>query len=127
MVQIFLEKKCLALLATRDRTSSRSLLFDEAGLLKGWINKQTQESILHKSLSSLNEKAFSGIQVIDSRIFKLLPKEGKFSITPHYIQLSKSHEILAFDHNHDFWFDIGKPQTLSDACQFFETYPNIDA
>ncbi len=126
MVDFYESKQdCLAMLAIRDRNSSRSLLFNSKNELKGWANTSDGQSIFHESEASLTRKAFSGIHIIHRDIFKLLPTTGKFSITPHYIKLAKNHRISGFTHNDDFWFDIGKPKTLSDACQFFKDNPKL--
>jgi NDP-sugar pyrophosphorylase family protein len=59
--------------------------------------------------------AFSGIQVISPKVLSLLKGEGKFSVTPAYLELAKSHEIYAFDHSGGTWHDLGRPKRIIQA------------
>ena len=114
----------LATLAVSDRNSSRYFLFDEAGKLCGWKNQNTGEyKPVHLSDSNtehLQAKAFSGIQVIDTKLLALMQREGKFSMVDVYLDLCATHTILAYDHTGATLLDVGKPESLALAATLFE-------
>ncbi len=107
----------LATLAIRNRKTSRYLLFDDGFQLSGWKNIKTEEQILtSKKSTGLNEFAFSGIHVISSEIFDLLPEaDHAYSIIPIYLELSKKYKIIGVPHNEDNWIDVGTPEKLRQA------------
>ncbi|HEX8358434.1 MAG TPA: sugar phosphate nucleotidyltransferase [Segetibacter sp.] len=111
------EKKPLATLATTTRDTSRYFLFDEGNNLCGWRNVSTGEEKL--SDAQQNEpktpKAFSGVHVIEPRIFDLIPQQGKFSMVDVYLSLMQQHTIKAFDHSETKFVDVGKPESLATA------------
>jgi NDP-sugar pyrophosphorylase family protein len=114
----------LATLAVSDRNSSRYFLFDEAGKLRGWKNQNTGEyKPVHLNDSNteyLQAKAFSGIQVIDTKLLALMQREGKFSMVDVYLDLCATHTILAYDHTGATLLDVGKPESLALAATLFE-------
>ena len=114
----------LATLAVSDRNSSRYFLFDEAGKLCGWKNQNTGEyKPVHLNDSNteyLQAKAFSGIQVIDTKLLALMQREGKFSMVDVYLDLCATHTILAYDHTGATLLDVGKPESLALAATMFE-------
>lgn len=117
-----LQNKALATLAVRDRKSSRYLLFDKNKELCGWENTKTAELKMSKATESPQQKAFSGIQVISPEVFNLIRQKGRFSITNSYLELAKKHRIAAYEHNQDYWFDVGKPERLLSAENFLNKY-----
>ncbi len=118
MIDFHNKNKALATLAVRERKSSRYFLFNNANELCGWENINSLERIISRSVENLNQFAFSGIHIINPEIFSHLQNEGSFSIVPFYIELSKKFPIMAFQHDKDFWFDIGKPENLNAAEAF---------
>jgi len=65
----------------RERTSSRYLYFNKENQLTGWKNCKTDEIKEARSDMKLSEPlAFSGIHLIDSKLFSLISESGKFSI-----------------------------------------------
>lgn len=114
----------LATLAVSVRNSSRYFLFDEAGKLCGWKNQNTGEyKPVHLSDSNtehLQAKAFSGIQVIDTKLLALMQREGKFSMVDVYLDLCATNTILAYDHTGATLLDVGKPESLALAATLFE-------
>jgi NDP-sugar pyrophosphorylase family protein len=113
----------LATLAVSVRNSSRYFLFDEAGKLCGWKNQNTGEykpTLLNDSNTEhLQAKAFSGIQVIDTKLLSLTQREGKFSMVDVYLDLCATHDILAYDHTGATLLDVGKPENLELAATLF--------
>jgi NDP-sugar pyrophosphorylase family protein len=108
----------LATLAVKDRKTSRSLLIDEACELCGWQNNQTGQTIIsNENETKLTPIAFSAIHVISPEIFPLMG-EGVFSIMELYLHLAKSHRILTWQHNQDYWVDIGRIENLKEAEKY---------
>lgn len=103
----------LVTLAVRKRTTSRYFLFDEKMNLNGWVNKKTNEEIIvGENKQLLSEYAFSGVQIVNPKIFDLISERGKFGLTPLYIRLCENNIINGFVHNNGFWADAGKPDDL---------------
>lgn len=112
----------LATIAVRQRNTSRYFLFDQNNVLRGWQNIQTGEARLTDNKyqqEALKPLAFSGIHIINSKIFEYLSDTGVFSITQSYLDLAaKSHTIKGYECNNSFWFDVGKIETLKEAEDF---------
>ncbi len=127
--QKHLESGALATLAVRNRPSSRSFLFDEKMHLTGWQNTKTGEvrpSSLIPHPSSLKPFAFSGIHALNSAIFDWMPgEEQKFSIVETYLQAAATETIFGYPHDEDFWFDVGKPETLAKAEAIIKELPRF--
>jgi len=114
------EQKSLATLAVKSRKTSRYFLFDTKMQLCGWKNTNTNEEIVVKtSQENLKPLAFSGIHIINSKIFEHITETGVFSLTPVYIRLAKEHKIRGFRHDYSQWFDIGRIETLKAAEDYF--------
>lgn len=114
-----LKNKALATLAVKKRQTSRYLLFDEDNLLAGWENIKSGEKIISKEENKkLIPLAFSGIHIINPRIFDLIDESGSFSIIDLYLRLAKTQKIMAFDIGKTFWMDIGKMEELNLANNF---------
>lgn len=112
----------IATLAVTNRTSSRNLLFNDAGHLVGWRNNTTgEEKWINQSASSENytAKAFSGIQIIHQGFYEALSFTGKFSLIDAYLQIAATHTIGYFDHTDSILLDVGKPESLEKAATLF--------
>ncbi len=118
MMRRQVETQALATLAVRERASARQLLFDERGELCAWENQETGEKKIAKLCDRTQKLAFSGIQIISPRWFDLVHRRGKFSIIDTYLDLADKEPIFAFRHDNDYWFDVGKPDSLADAEAF---------
>lgn len=107
-----LKKNSLATLATRHRNGNRFLLIDDEGRLRGWRNIATGEQILTTDKpANLEQIAFSGIHVVNPKIFKYM-HEGVYSMTTLYLDLASKHEIFTHTDDSGFWGDIGTPENL---------------
>lgn len=111
-----------ATLLTSDRPSSRRLLFDADGRMRGWINMTTGETRPSDcDPQPLTPMAFGGIHVVSPGVVESLvdfsrTQGEKFSITDFYISLCNRLSIGNYTPSNPFsWFDIGRPQTLADA------------
>lgn len=108
-------------LAVSDRDSSRKLLFDENNQLQGWRNLSTNEEILATNNSeNLRELAFSGIHIIQPKLFNSINFKGKFSIMKVYMELMKTDTILGFDHSGGILIDVGRPSSVLEAENIFK-------
>lgn len=106
----------IATLAVRQRDSSRYFLFDDENRLHGWQNIKTNEIKPHGiEIDKLKRLAFSGIHIIDPKIFKLMPDGKVFSIIDLYLSIAKSEKIIAYKHDEDLWLDVGKKVNLDEA------------
>ncbi len=111
-----LRKAPLATLAVSDRSTGRYLLFNDDGLLRGWMNRKSGETRPGGiKIESLHPYAFSGIHVIDPSIFNLIREKGRFSLIELYLRLSAKANIRAYVHNSSKWLDIGIPAALEKA------------
>lgn len=120
-----------ATLLVKSRKTERYLLFDKENQLHGWINKKTGETRpngFNASVNDYQEFAFGGVHVISPAIFNTLEKysnEKKFSITPFYIDSCRKLKIQGYNPSGYEWFDIGKPETLTLANNFFSQQSKI--
>lgn len=107
-----------ATLIVQDRDSSRKLVFSEEGLLTGWLNCKTGETI-----GVVNETgsmwAFSGIHLIDLDLIRHFQKEYgniPFPIIPAYLTASQHHQIGWYRTPQGIsWLETGTPERLKDA------------
>jgi NDP-sugar pyrophosphorylase family protein len=112
--------KPLATLATTNRESSRYFLFNRENMLCGWENVKTQEKRIMVNETGLRARAFSGIHIINKKIFRLMQQtEIKFSMVDVYLSLCAEHKILSFDHSTTKFIDVGKPESLKLAQNIF--------
>ena len=102
----------LVSLAVTDRASSRNFLFNGEGQLCGWKNSMSRQERISLPSEDYISKAFSGIQMINPRIFPLIEEQGKFSLVDLYLRLAGNHPILAYDHSGDILVDVGKPEMI---------------
>jgi NDP-sugar pyrophosphorylase family protein len=104
----------IATLAVKERVTSRSLLMNNRGLLKGWRDNRTGETILTGGDEGhLVPIAFSGIHVINPEIIALFPEKEQFPIMPFFLELARTREILLYRHDRDTWIDMGKIENYS--------------
>ncbi len=116
LYQSHLESKAMATLATRRRTTSRYLIFDEAGLMHGWTNIKTGElRIPRQESKELQMWAFSGVHVIDPALFAMMPQEEAFSIINLYLKACEKHDIKCYPHEGGVWLDVGRKEMLKEA------------
>lgn len=118
MATAFEESDALALLAVRDRSTSRYLVWNEDWRLTGWINRNTGETrgTVHPNDF---QRAFSGIHIIRPDMLDQIRNQGKFSIVDTYLDLAPDWKIQAYPHDQDRWLDVGKPEALRQANDLF--------
>ncbi len=123
MVAFHREHGCLATLAVQRRESSRALLFDGQGLLRGRRAERDETARPGENLEAL---AFSGIHVLSPAIFAAIEEQGAFSIIDAYLRLAaKGEGIVAFRADGSYWRDLGQPESIALAAEDMETrrYP----
>jgi MurNAc alpha-1-phosphate uridylyltransferase len=119
MIDFHHQQKPLATLAVTNRNTSRYFLFDEDNNLCGWRNVKTNEQKISIEKSELIQKAFSGIHIIEPKIFSLIKQSRKFSIVETYLELAKTEIIKGFDHSNSKLVDVGKPESVIEAEKLF--------
>lgn len=125
MIAAHQRSACLATLAVTERSTSRYFLFNPKGELCGWRNVQTGEEkpaqlASHPDYATLQQKAFSGIHVINSSIFSKMQQQGKFSMVEVYLDLMQNNSIQCFDHSQSKFIDVGKPESVAKAETLFQ-------
>jgi len=120
MYQFHQASNSIATLAVKNRNTQRYLLFDDENLLCGWQNIKSGEiKNARQTNLSLHQLAYSGIQIINSSIFFLMPDDKVFSIIDFYLSIAAKQRITAFNHDETYWLDLGKLESLKKA----ETFP----
>jgi len=110
----------VASLAVQERKARRCLLFDDNGLV-GWENRGSDRAPegrleVRAPVGELRRFAFTGIHVLEPRIFALSKRRGTFSIIDLYLELaSEGHRIHPVDVTGDPWMDVGTPERLRKA------------
>lgn len=112
------ERGGLATLVVRDRNTARYLAFDDSMQLSGWRNIKTGEEIISRNMQNCNLLAFSGIQLIEPALLKLITETGKFPLIPLYLRLASEHRIVGYNDQSSIWMDLGKPDQIIEAEKF---------
>jgi MurNAc alpha-1-phosphate uridylyltransferase len=119
MLQQHKKTNPLATLAVTNRLTSRYFLCNANNELCGWRNVKTGEEKIRRIEKGLVQKAFSGIHIINSRIFQQIKQDGKFSMIDVYLSLCNNHIFNSFDHSGSRFIDVGKPESVQLAEQMF--------
>lgn len=112
-----LKSGALATLVVRNRNTQRYLKFNKDKRLTGWLNRKTGETKISipADFDESVEMAFSGIHIVQPRLFKLMPADERFSIVNLYLELAKNNLIKGYFDDSDLWMDVGKPEQLTEA------------
>jgi NDP-sugar pyrophosphorylase family protein len=116
----------VASLAVQDREAGRRLLFDELGLI-GWENQGSDRApegrkLVREPWGTIRSWAFTGIHVVDPRVFGLSQREGAFSIITLYLELAAEGWVIQpFDSTGRRWLDVGTPDRLDEANRWAQT------
>lgn len=115
-------------LLTSGRTSTRQLLFDPSGELRGWHNLTTDEYRPDgfTPTADMHESAFSGIYIINEEVLGDLEEYSivngpKFSIIDYFLDNPNKKKIGEIRLESLDLIDIGKPDTLLKAEKLFGT------
>ena len=122
LYQAHLSQKADATLLVSQRESSRHLLFNDQQELCAWENVKTGEirsPYPQPDLKRLNRFAFSGIHVFSPRLFKEMDRyPERFPIIDFYLDICKSHRLMAYQQNGLRLLDVGKTAALDQAEDF---------
>lgn len=119
MITFHHQKNGIATLMVKNRITSRYFLFDDNMCLSGWKNISTKEKRITRANNHLHPLAFSGIHIVNYKILNLLGEVRKFSITNGYLNLSSEFSIFGWKEWNEHWFDIGTPEKLKEARNFY--------
>ena len=113
------------------RDTQRYLLFNEENRLCGWTNIATGEvrgpiSNTQYPISNTQKLAFSGMQVLNPRIFDCMDevvkqKGEKFSLIDLYLSIAEKEILRAYIPENYHMMDVGKINQLSEAESFAST------
>lgn len=124
MIQHHTLTESLATLAVMRRASSRCFLLDDTMQLRGWKNNTTKEKKIQingtMDRNALHPYAFSGIQIMCKDIYKYIRFSGKFSLVDLYLDICTTQPVKGWDHTGDMLMDVGKPEALEKAAQYFK-------
>jgi len=124
MLEYHRENKAKITLATRNRDTSRYLLFDNNNKMIGWKNEKTGEMKSCADFVESKKMAFSGISIINVDILDKLGKVEKKSIIDFYLDVCGEYKIQAYQHDEDYWFDCGNLEKLKTAESFYNSQTN---
>ncbi len=115
--QAHLASDALVTLAVRKRETSRYLIFSEDKKMQGWVNVKSGKMILRRShQGNCQLMGFSGLHIIDPKIFDMMPKEDAFSIIDVYLDLASENNLMSYEEDASVWLDVGKPENLAKAA-----------
>jgi MurNAc alpha-1-phosphate uridylyltransferase len=106
----------LVTLAVKKRPTSRSLLFDDAGYLCGWVHNETGEKrMVRTPAGSQEDYGNTCVQVINAGFLDFFPETRPRSLTEMYLELAGQQRIGPFVHNEDYWYDLGRYENFIKA------------
>lgn len=121
MYEAHLKSGADATLLTGERETSRYLLADGTGRMRGWTNVATGEVKPAGFVpgEGISKVAFGGVHVVSPSLFDDLARfstEPKFSIIPFYLSVCGTRDIMTYSPDGRYmWHDIGKPASLAAA------------
>lgn len=109
-------------LMTMQRPSTRQLLFNDQGVLSGWVNHESGEERIARAGQTNHESAFCGFHIIEPSFLASLPQQGKFPIMEAYLDQASAADIVeyAMPEGH-YWFDVGTLKKLEVVNQFISS------
>ncbi|HEX2607563.1 MAG TPA: sugar phosphate nucleotidyltransferase [Flavisolibacter sp.] len=113
------QENALITLATKERETSRYLLFNKYNRLCGWRNVKTGEEKIVLQAKDLFQKAYSGLAIFEPTVFDEIRQTGKFSLIDLYLSLAHDNKIASFDHSESKFIDVGKPDSVKEAEVLF--------
>ena len=118
----------MGVVVVSERDTQRYLLFDEENRLCGWTNIATgevrgEEAIRRGGHETMKKLAFSGMQVLNPRIFDCMDevvklKGDKFSLIDLYLSIAEKEILRAYIPENYRMMDVGKINQLSEAEAF---------
>jgi NDP-sugar pyrophosphorylase family protein len=113
-------------LVVRKRESNRYFLFNEENVLRGWKNERTGRTIIMNDEKPLTKFAFSGIHVIDPKIFSLMPDKDAFPLATLYLDIALENKLCAYIDEKSTWIDVGYPEFVKLAEENYAKLVEVD-
>lgn len=125
------EESGVSQLVVSERKTQRYLLFDEAGMLRGWTNIATGErkpQNLQYPIANLRLLAFSGMQILSPDVLGRIGEmsQDKFSLIDFYLHLCETNAespvspLQSFVPQNYRMMDVGKIDQIEEAERFAE-------
>jgi NDP-sugar pyrophosphorylase family protein len=121
----------MGIVVVSERKTQRYLLFDEENRLCGWTNVATgeikgDEAMRRKGDEAIKRLAFSGMQVLNPRIFECMDavveqKGEKFSLIDLYLNIADKEVLRAYVPEDYRMMDVGKIDQISEAEAFAQS------
>ena len=121
----------MGIVVVSERKTQRYLLFDEENRLCGWTNVATgeikgDEAIRRLGDEAIKRLAFSGLQVLNPRIFECMDavveqKGEKFSLIDLYLNIADNEVLRAYVPEDYRMMDVGKIDQISEAEAFAQS------
>ena len=121
----------MGVVVVSERDTQRYLLFNEENRLCGWTNIATgevrgEEAIRRLGDEAMKKLAFSGMQVLNPRVFDCMDqvvklKGEKFSLIDLYLNIAEKEILRAYIPENYRMMDVGKIAQLSEAEEFAST------
>mgnify|MGYP002521336218 FL=1 len=120
----------LGVLVVSERETERYLLFDAEDRLHGWTNIRTgevrPEGLDREKALRMRKLAFSGMQVLNPRIFDVMDevvkqKGDKFSLIDLYLTLTEREVLRGYVPENYHMMDVGKIGQIAEAEAFAES------
>lgn len=121
----------MGIVVVSERKTQRYLLFDEENRLCGWTNVATgeikgDEAIRRLGDEAIKRLAFSGMQVLNPRIFECMDavveqKGEKFSLIDLYLNIADKEVLRAYVPEDYRMMDVGKIDQISEAEAFAQS------
>ncbi len=121
----------MGIVVVSERKTQRYLLFDEENRLCGWTNVATgeikgDEAMRRKGDEAIKRLAFSGMQVLNPRIFECMDavveqKGEKFSLIDLYLNIADKEVLRAYVPEDYRMMDVGKIDQISEAEDFAQS------
>ena len=121
----------MGIVVVSERKTQRYLLFDEENRLCGWTNVATgeikgDEATRRKGDEAIKRLAFSGMQVLNPRIFECMDavveqKGEKFSLIDLYLNIADKEVLRAYVPEDYRMMDVGKIDQISEAEAFAQS------
>lgn len=119
MMDYHREHAPLATIAVSSRKTSRYFLFDASHTLCGWRNVDTGQERISQQRDEYLQKAFSGIHLLEPKIFSLIPTIEKISMVDIYLRLAEKETIKGYEHVGTKFVDVGRVESVAKAEELF--------
>jgi NDP-sugar pyrophosphorylase family protein len=76
------------------------------------------------SVHGLKPVAFSCVYLLSTQLFEKMPDEAVFGFTPWILSLCGSETIRTWEHPEGFWYEAGRPESLTTAGEKVDFDPS---